>query len=85
MKTGDTIYCIKSYKDPYKEFLSDHTYKIIMVVPSYICVACHDYPIGYLQHFWFSIDDRKEFQKFNKYFITIKEQRKIKINKLNFI
>jgi hypothetical protein len=71
MKKGDKVICIK----PHVKFKVNDTYKIVAVLS-------HIYVINGKG---FNIKTEKGYYNFDEYFISIKEQRKLKLDKINKI
>lgn len=90
MKVGDKVYCIKNFKTPTNPdvfFDENKTYKITAAMKNvYLRLDAEDkisiYQIDYKLNFSTNNVIDTDFC-FNDYFITLKEMRKLKLEKLN--
>lgn len=76
MKVGDRLICHTSYGIYKKVFIKDKSYNITKIVE-----------VNDITRFWIISDYNIEYgfshEGYNKYFLDIKEQRKLKLEKLN--
>lgn len=88
MKVGDKLICKKSLSKQYSGAVGELYYGI---TPNckYEIVEMHHHELSVKVDFGFCIwftrskEPWKEFEKLDEYFYTVKEIRKIKLNKLN--
>ena len=83
LKVGDKYYCIKNrdlYNNVHK---SDHVYKITRINLDYDYIGLNtELNIEFDDGYFYSLIPDNEFYYFYDYFITLKEYRKQKLNKL---
>lgn len=83
MKIGDKVKCIKSLNDENARnvvyFTENSLYTIINIIDNFLYINTN---YGFTTIFYLN-NPKINKHHFNNYFISIKEERKLKLNKLN--
>ena len=79
MKVGDNVYCIKKYEDM---FSVNMMYSIYHIDHDSVFM---EYNNGSVHFFYLPSSVFYQYRKFSEYFVTVKEYRKLKLDKISKI
>ncbi len=84
MKEGDKVYCKKSINDSIYpiQITKDKEYIILLIKKHYIKISSDEYYIGDPGYRFYGLNDSKATYKFDEYFLTEKQYRKLKLEKI---
>ena len=79
MKKGDKVYCIKNFDNMFK---ADMIYYIHHIGDNSILIEYNNSSVHFFCYFYLPCSDFYRYRKFYDYFVTIKGQRNLKLDRI---